>query len=252
MPPRWVRPCSPSPPPGCVRGCRRRRDQPTYRRNAGQRNARAIFHRLAAVGRCPPPAARSSPGAASLRPRAAAGSARRAALPAQRRAEPGAREQRRSLWPVAGRAPAHRPGRPGRRRGVCAGLRRRCRRLPDSVGRHHRRPLGQLAGPPHPRATATRQPGAEPDGSLSGPRDTQIPTASAFGALVTTNSRVPTHTPAPRPTLATSVPHGHRRRHHPATAAPDPGAHRPRAVRGRPPDTASPWRHCCPPGSIPS
>ena len=63
-----------------------------------------------------PPAARSSPGAASLRPRAAARSARRAA--AQRRAEPGAREQRRSLWPVAGRAPAHGPGCPGRRRGV--------------------------------------------------------------------------------------------------------------------------------------
>jgi hypothetical protein len=30
------------------------------------------------------------------------------------------------------------------------------------------------------------------DGSLSGPRDTQIPTASAFGALVTTDSLDPT------------------------------------------------------------
>ena len=177
MPPRSARPCSPSPPPGCVRGCRRRRDQPNYAERGPAQRPRDLPH-ACPVGRCPPPAARSSPGAASLRPRAAAGSARRAPGAASRRparepdrarrpARPArgaarAREQRRSLWPVAGRAPAHRPGSSRSSPWRCAGLRRRRRRLPDRVGRHHRRPLGQLAGPPHPRVTAARQPGAQP------------------------------------------------------------------------------------------
>jgi hypothetical protein len=55
------------------------------------------------------------------------------------------------------------------------------------------------------------------DGSLSGTRDTQIPSASAFGALVTTDSLGPHDAPANRPTLATSAPHGHRRRRQPST-----------------------------------
>jgi hypothetical protein len=60
------------------------------------------------------------------------------------------------------------------------------------VGRHHRRPLGQLAVPPHPRETATRQPGAEPRRLAQRTRGTQLPTASAFGAPVTTDSHDPT------------------------------------------------------------
>jgi hypothetical protein len=60
------------------------------------------------------------------------------------------------------------------------------------MGRHHRRPLGQLA---FLRTYAKLLPVSRAqnhDGSLSGTRHTQIPTASAFGALVTTDSLDPT------------------------------------------------------------
>ena len=75
-------------------------------RNAGQRNARAIFHTLATLGRCRPSSSRAIVTRCSF-----AASASCCWVSTPRRA-PGAAS--RSLWPVAGRAPAHRPGRPSR------------------------------------------------------------------------------------------------------------------------------------------
>ena len=102
-----------------------------------------------------------------------------AALPAQRRADPRAREQRRSLWPVAGRAPAHRPGRPGRRRGVAlvfgaAAVASLIAWVVITIDPSDSSPFLRTHAKLLPVSRAHNH-----DSTLSGPRDTPIPTASA-------------------------------------------------------------------------
>jgi hypothetical protein len=89
------------------------------------------------------------------------------------------------------------------------------------------------------------------DGSLSSTRDTQIPSASAFGALVTTDSLGPTTRlqPADSGNVCTLT-------------VTDAGVSLQRCARSRrastassprhvPPTSASPWRHCRPTGQHP-